>query len=144
MNVDLDSNLYILFGRRTQDSNAGSLRIHSSIPKISARKYNPVKDNDQGEASSFPKIPLIRAHGILMLIAWPLLGVSGIFFASWMRPALPKGQWFQVWSISTFLQASQHLLQGHKLYCMCLARFALNWQYCYIASICCQINGEIP
>ena len=40
--------------------------------------------------------PLLRAHGIIMLIAWPLLAVSGIFFAAWMRPALPNGEWFQV------------------------------------------------
>ncbi len=39
---------------------------------------------------------LTRAHGILMLIAWPVLGVIAIFFAAWMRPALPNGEWFQV------------------------------------------------
>ena len=39
---------------------------------------------------------LIRAHGILMIIAWPLLAVIAIFFAAWMRPALPNGEWFQV------------------------------------------------
>ena len=39
---------------------------------------------------------LIRAHGILMIIAWPLLAVTAIFFALFMRPALPNGEWFQV------------------------------------------------
>ena len=39
---------------------------------------------------------LTRAHGILMLIAWPVLAVMAIFFAAWMRPALPNGEWFQV------------------------------------------------
>ena len=39
---------------------------------------------------------LTRAHGILMIIAWPVLAVMGIFFAAWMRPALPNGEWFQV------------------------------------------------
>ncbi len=38
---------------------------------------------------------LIRAHGILMIIAWPLLAVTAIFFALFMRPALPNGEWFQ-------------------------------------------------
>ena len=38
---------------------------------------------------------LIQTHGILMLIAWPLLATTGIFFASYMRPALPNGEWFQ-------------------------------------------------
>ena len=31
-----------------------------------------------------------------MIIAWPLLAVTAIFFAAWMRPALPNGEWFQV------------------------------------------------
>ena len=39
---------------------------------------------------------LIRTHGILMIIAWPLLAVTAIFFALFMRPALPNGEWFQV------------------------------------------------
>ena len=38
---------------------------------------------------------LIRAHGILMVVAWPVLAASGIFFAGWMKPVQPKG-WFQV------------------------------------------------
>ena len=40
--------------------------------------------------------PLIRAHGILMIVTWPVLAVTGIFFAAWMKPALPKAEWFQV------------------------------------------------
>jgi len=39
---------------------------------------------------------LIRAHGILMIIAWPILAMTAIFFASWVKPALPNGEWFQV------------------------------------------------
>ena len=39
---------------------------------------------------------LVLAHGVLMLVAWPLLATIAIFFASWMKPALPKGGWFQV------------------------------------------------
>ena len=31
-----------------------------------------------------------------MIIAWPMLGFTSVFFAAWMRPALPNGQWFQV------------------------------------------------
>ena len=96
MNVNLDSDLYILYGRRIEKSANGSLLPHEHKPMISAKKYNPVKSKSKGEGDNFPKLPLVRAHGTLMLIAWPLLGVSGIFFALWMQPALPKGQWFQV------------------------------------------------
>ena len=34
--------------------------------------------------------------GILMLISWPILASIAIFIASWMKPALPNGEWFQV------------------------------------------------
>ena len=114
VNINLNSNLYILFGRRTGDSNAGSLRIHSETPKISARRYNPTVDSERGQASSFPKIPLIRAHGILMLIAWPLLGATGIFFAAWMRPAMPNGQWFQVRAIELLIKLHSNI-NDHEL-----------------------------
>ena len=30
-----------------------------------------------------------------MVIAWPLLAVTAIFFAAWMKPALQEGKWFQ-------------------------------------------------
>ena len=96
VNVNLDSDLYILYGRRKEKSANGSLLPHEDKPTISAKKYNPVKSKSSGKGDNFPKLPLVRAHGVLMLIAWPLLGVSGIFFALWMQPALPKGQWFQV------------------------------------------------
>ena len=96
VNVDLNSDLYILYGRRIGDSGAGVLFQHEKNPTISARRHNPVTDGARGNGDKFPQIPLIRAHGALMLIAWPLLGVCGIFFASWMRQALPKGQWFKV------------------------------------------------
>lgn len=33
--------------------------------------------------------------GIVLIIAWMLLGTGGIFFATWMRPSFPGGRWFQ-------------------------------------------------
>ena len=97
VDVSLDSDIYIIFGRRKEQSLSDGLPIHDVSPKISAKKYNPARDNASGKEDNFPKLPLVRAHGVLMLIAWPLFGMSGIFFAVWMRPALPKGQWFQVY-----------------------------------------------
>ena len=96
ININLNSDLYILYGRKTGSSGQGALLQHEVNPTISAARHNPVRDRAEGNGDSYPKLPLIRAHGTLMLIAWPLLGVSGIFFASWMRPALPQGQWFKV------------------------------------------------
>ena len=105
--LDLDNDYYVLFGRRRGDSNSGSLSRHEigagNNPNISSEKFNPVKSGvplDDG----FPRIPLLRFHGILMLIAWPLLAKIGIFFAAWMRPALPKGEWFQVCTMRRSLE----------------------------------------
>ena len=42
--------------------------------------------------------------GILLILSWPLLVVATIFFAAWMKPALPNGEWFQV-----YCRAKAHL-----------------------------------
>ena len=31
-----------------------------------------------------------------MIVAWPMLAGTGLFFAAFMRPALPGGGWFKV------------------------------------------------
>lgn len=98
--LNLNNDYYVLYGRRMGDSRDGGLVIHetgpSGNPLISARRVNPVSDGGSVVADSFPEQELLRFHGILMIIAWPLLALCGIFFAAWMRPALPNGEWFQV------------------------------------------------
>ncbi|KAL5488528.1 hypothetical protein EMCRGX_G017478 [Ephydatia muelleri] len=76
-------------------SSVNSLVNHGvSIPMVSDSKVNPT--TSVSAVTAEVKIdPLIRAHGILMIVAWPVLGVMGIFFAAWMKPALPKAEWFQ-------------------------------------------------
>ena len=95
--INLDSDLFIMYGGTSESSSAQSLGTHrpSGNPLLTSR-FNPVRD--VGGANPFPTVPLLRAHGIIMLIAWPLLAISGIFFAAWMRPALPNGGWFQVYT----------------------------------------------
>ena len=44
---------------------------------------------------------IIISPGIIMVLSWPLLVVIAIFFAAWMKPAMPNGQWFQVHTIFT-------------------------------------------
>ena len=88
-----------MYGVGQTGSGAQALNTHvqsaAGNPLLSADRVNAVVDSgDLGE--DFPMVQLLRAHGILMLIAWPLLAISGIFFAAWMRPALPNGEWFQV------------------------------------------------
>ena len=96
--LDLNDDYFVLYGRRVGNSNPNSLFAHelgpTTNPLISSRTVNPVVAD--GSVGVFPRLPLLRFHGILMIIAWPILAVCGIFFASWMRPALPNGQWFQV------------------------------------------------
>lgn len=111
--MNLDSDLYILFGRKKGDSGTESLVMHEENPKISTEQVNPVTDSATGDGGNFPMVPLIRAHGSLMLIAWPLLGVCGIFFVSWIRPALPKGQWFWVCiKIPAHITSCVHFILG--------------------------------
>ena len=103
--LDLNDDYFVLYGRRVGNSNPNSLLPHElgpmTNPLISSRTVNPVVAG--GSVGVFPKLPLLRFHGILMIIAWPLLAVCGIFFASWMRPALPKGQWFQVETLNLYI-----------------------------------------
>ncbi len=66
---------------------------------ISDRRYNPSTSSAFVGGNVFDTVHkpnLIRAHGILMIIAWPVLAVLGIFFAAFMKPSLPNGEWFQV------------------------------------------------
>ena len=97
--LDLNDEYFVLYGRKGGDSGVGLLTPHemgANNPKISSM-VNPVTAGGTvQQAARFPKLPLIRLHGVLMIIAWPLLAKCGIFFASWMRPALPNGEWFQV------------------------------------------------
>ena len=95
----MSNDYYILYGRRRGLSIIDALTQHelgpTNNPLISLMTVNPVTAG--GSVGVFPKLPVLRFHGILMIIAWPLLALYGIFFASWMRPVLPNGGWFQVW-----------------------------------------------
>ena len=65
---------------------AKAINISSPTPPV----IMPQPQNERAKRA------LVRAHGILMLIAWPLLTTVAIFFAGYMKCALPNGEWFQV------------------------------------------------
>ena len=67
-----------------------------NIPQVSQEPINPSSGVGNFGADNIIPPALTRAHGILMWIAWPVLACTGIFFAMWMREALPNGKWFQV------------------------------------------------
>uniref|UniRef100_A0A1X7UY64 DOMON domain-containing protein n=1 Tax=Amphimedon queenslandica TaxID=400682 RepID=A0A1X7UY64_AMPQE len=92
--LDLGMALFQLYG--TSDSGGlSSLAQHGETPAVTAEAI--VVTNATGAPTDdFPRRELTRVHGILMIVAWPLLVVSAIFFALWMKPALPNGEWFQI------------------------------------------------
>ena len=98
--LDLSRDYYIMYGLRPNSPQASFLGAHDLVagnPLLTTQRINPSSDigDIQGEPSDQTRPRLIRAHGILMTIAWPLMAVTAIFFAAWMRPALPNGEWFQ-------------------------------------------------
>ncbi len=102
--LDLINNLFLIFARRvTASTQRNSLESHagggSAVRGISANQFvisTGVGTVGGNVFDTLHRPKLIRAHGILMIIAWPLLAVTAIFFALFMRPALPNGEWFQV------------------------------------------------
>ena len=80
----------------TDTANVSNFHFHDiATPTISKSMYNPAMSHGEIGASNM-RNNLILAHGILMLVAWSLLSFVAIFFAAWMKPALPNGEWFQV------------------------------------------------
>ena len=91
----------MLYGRSRGTTGLNQHRTSSGAninPIISADLVNPVSDTGSKAGSNFDSIKriLIQTHGILMLFAWALFAPIGIFFASYLRPALPNGEWFRV------------------------------------------------
>ncbi len=97
--VDLDGEYFVLYGRSGSTS-AGGISTHTGneLPSVSAESVNVLNATGAQAADSFQSVRngLVRAHGILMLIAWPLLAANAIYFVTNMKAALPKGEWFQV------------------------------------------------
>ncbi len=99
--LNLDDSLYVIFARRTADNTlANGIMSHSGNGASAVSNARSSPANSRGVVGeSVHTGNLIRAHGIFMIIAWPLLATIGIFFATFMRPALPNGEWFQVSSL---------------------------------------------
>ncbi len=102
--LDLNDNLFVIFARRVTPSNVlNALSSHDidgeAVRGASDAQFSIAAGAGAVGGNVFDTVHrpnLIRAHGILMIIAWPLLAITAIFFALFMRPALPNGEWFQV------------------------------------------------
>ena len=87
----------------TDSDTVGAFTYHDlGTPPMSKDQYNIAKDSGDVQVSQLRNIFIIT-HGALMLVAWPVLSFTAIFFAAWMKPALPNGQWFQVIFLSSSL-----------------------------------------
>ena len=81
-------------------ANSGGFTRHEKTPTLSKQMVNMVEDRkvDGSQViSTYAQAALIKAHGILMIIAWPMFASLSIYFAAFMKPVLcKKGEWFQV------------------------------------------------
>lgn len=83
----------------------GGFTPHDLTPRTSLELINPVNgsssgDEEEAASQEFSK-PIVRAlmkiHGILMIVAWPILSGTAIYFSAFMKPVLSKkGEWFYV------------------------------------------------
>lgn len=93
----LDKEYYMMFGAVDASFSNGSTSLSYHVaqnPYISTVPINPA--NSSGKVYSTFGITgcLTRVHGILMVAAWPMMAATSIFFAVWMRPALPASVGF--------------------------------------------------
>ena len=94
----MNGSFFLLLGVGERQA-AGAINTHelNVLPQVSAGQVNPATGTAVfGDNRDNVRNGLTRAHGIFMWISWIFLASTGIFFANWMRPALPNGEWFQV------------------------------------------------
>ena len=76
-------------------SSSEGFTYHQHTPAISSTTTNPAcYSGDVGYVQL--RKALSKAHGILMIVAWPGLAGTAMLFAAFLKPVLKKGKWFQV------------------------------------------------
>lgn len=57
------------------------------------------------QLSAYSVRALTKAHGILMIIAWPIMAYAAIYYPAYLKTVLSnKGEWFQVSQIYFLLE----------------------------------------
>ena len=85
-------------------SSSEGFTYHQHTPAISSTTANPARYS--GDVGSIKlRKALSKAHGILMIVAWPWLAGTAMLFAAFLKPVLKKGKWFQVWHPSLDLSS---------------------------------------
>ena len=129
---DLDGNYFMMFGAvdagglRTDQSDvyhqlcpspliafsneSTSVSYHvAQNPYISTTVINLTNSSGSATPTFGTTGSLTRVHGILMIAAWPMMATTSIFFAAWMRPALPASVGFLV-RITCGCQSDHHFV----------------------------------
>ena len=86
--------LFLLF--HLPASSFEGFTYHQRTPAISSKTANPARYSGDVGCIQLRKA-LSKAHGILMIVAWPGLAGTAMLFAAFLKPVLKKGKWFQVW-----------------------------------------------
>ncbi|XP_011403771.2 PREDICTED: putative ferric-chelate reductase 1 [Amphimedon queenslandica] len=99
--LDLNTTLYRIYNAYSPTGGLASegLSRHTITPSFSRAQTNLLTDIREGrteDVDTWPKQQLLKTHGTFMTIAWLALAMSGAFFAAWMKPVLPNGEWFIV------------------------------------------------
>ena len=76
-------------------SRSQGFTYHQRIPSISATTVNPAQYAGAVENTQLRKA-LTKTHGVLMIVAWPVLAGTAVLFAAFLKPVLKEGKWFQV------------------------------------------------
>ena len=76
-------------------SSSEGFTYHQHTPAISSTTANPARYSGDVGCIQLRKA-LSKAHGILMIVAWPGLAGTAMLFAAFLKPVLKKGKWFQV------------------------------------------------
>ncbi|CAD5111915.1 DgyrCDS1176 [Dimorphilus gyrociliatus] len=94
---DLSEQYYVFIGKGS--AVRGIKMKHTSIPVISPRK---VPLTEIGDVSGLAKFPLVKAHGILMIVAWSFFANIGLLLPRYFKLCWNKYQlfnekiWFQI------------------------------------------------
>ena len=94
---------------------SGGFTYHQDTPIISKEAINVAANETVSvrlshRLSGYAARALTKAHGILMIIAWPIMAGAAIYYPAYLKVVLSKkGEWFHV-SILNYLLNIKQLL----------------------------------
>ena len=92
-------------------ASSGGFTYHQITPTLTTQKINVVGNTTVAVAlsqrlSGSAVRALTKAHGILMIIAWPIMAAAAIYYPAYLKAVLSKkGEWFHV----SHLISSEHI-----------------------------------